>query len=116
MKTKIGRKVPSLTKDTPKDVESLTITTQTIVDDLTQVISGGLLVNDGNLPFSFYKKNVTSNIPFEVTGFGAIVTTSSSKLTGFKTKQLRANLLRVTMTFEDNRSDVVLMIVQEATK
>ena len=116
MKTKIGRKVPATTKNTQKDVESLTITTQAIVDDLTHAISGGLLVNDGNLPFSFYKKTVTSGREFEVTGFGAIVTNSSSKLTGFKTKQLKANLLRVTMTFEDSTSDVVLMLIQESVR
>ena len=117
MKTKVGRKVPSLTRDNKKDIEALYNHVQAITDDLTQVITGGLLVQDGNLPFSLYKKEITSGIPFEIAGYAATVVFTSSKLVGFQTFTLKSNLLQCTVTIENGgRSDCVFLVIKEPTK
>ena len=117
MKTKTSRKVPAIAGDPNRDIPALSDHVQAITDDLTNAITGGLLVNDANLPFSLYKKNITSDVPFEVTGYGATIVYSSSKVVGFKTKILKQGLLQVSITIENGgKSDCALLLINEAIK
>jgi len=113
VRTKVSRVLEPLVDDPTKDIASLSTNVQAIVDDLTGAISGGLLINDGNLPFILYRASVTSGTAFETAGYGAAIVFSSSKVTGFFHKQLKSNLLQCTMTFDGATSDVILLIIKE---
>lgn len=116
MKTKVGRRLPSKTNDNTKDLDALYNHVQFMTDDLTNAITGGLKVNDGNLPFTLYKRSVASGTAFELSGYGATVVYSSSNMTGFKTNILQNGLLQVTMTFADTTSDCAFLVIGEPIK
>jgi len=113
VRTKIQRKVSPPTGDSVKDITYVTTVLQDITDDLSQSLTGGLSID--NLPFSLYKKRITSGTAFETEGFGAVITFSSNKVKSFNHKQLRSNQLQVTITTEDNASsDVILLLIKES--
>lgn len=117
MKTRLPKQLPPLSGDVKKDLTQVANACQALTDDLTTAIGGGLSLADGNLPFSLYKTTVTNDREFEVTGFGAVVVSSSTKVTGFRTKLLKSNLLRVTITLDGaSTSDVILLIIGESAK
>ena len=87
-----------------------------LTQDVLTAINGGFSFEDGNLPMSLYKKTETSGTPFEVSAFGAAVIFSSANLVKYKTKLLKSNLLQVTMEFDSNTSDTVLLLIKESAK
>jgi hypothetical protein len=117
MKTRLTKQLPKLTGDVKQDLSNVATACQALTDDLTTVIAGGLTMADGNLPFTLYKQSVISGRAFEVTGFGATVIASSTKVVGFSTKLLKTDLLRVTITLDGaSTSDVILLVIGESAK
>jgi hypothetical protein len=114
MKRKFNKTIVKPTGDNTKDILAIFNMLQTLSDDLSSVIDGKLSMSDGNLPFQLYKRNVTSGVPFEVTGFSIAIVSSSSNCLSFKTNLLNFNLLQVTITLEEPTSDVIFLIITES--
>jgi hypothetical protein len=114
MKRKFNKTVPKPTGDNTKDILSIFNMLQVLTDDLSSVVDGKLSISDNNLPFTLYKRNVTSGVPFEITGFSVAIVSSSANCLSFKTKLLNFNLLQVTMTLEEPTSDVIFLIITES--
>lgn len=108
MKSKTSRQVPTF-----KDLADVANFTQSLTDDLSVAIGGGLSMADGNLPFALYKVQATSGRAFQVTGVGATVIFSDAPLTKTAWKTIKQDLLEVTLTLDKPTASVILLVIKE---
>jgi len=86
---------------------------QDLTDDLSKVITGGLTMKDGNLPFSLYQKQATSDREFEVTASYATVVFADAAVTKIAWRTIKQGLLGVKITMDKPSANVIMLLCKE---
>jgi hypothetical protein len=91
---------------------------QSLTDNMTQIVSGGLSLSraENNLPLQLIRVRVSSGIPKTIPGYGAsiVYVGDNAIVDKFAYRSIGDNSLEITVLFDDDEPhDIVFLIVNE---
>lgn len=111
---------PKILSLTVSAMEPLRLFIQSVANDLSNAIEGGLSIKDSNLPFEYREVTVTNGKPFRLKGsfktktVGAFpVLLGDSELTTYASKLNDKGEIEITMTLSRDSAKVTFLICGE---